>query len=237
MTDLARLSQLSSRTHTLVLERKRLASLSPHLTASSQQLNQIARNLDQLRAGIEEYESVAGGPDAAEHTKPLRAQWVRMRGMLEGELPLDFEDLPPPPRPTLPPPPPKSPLLTTYSGGDPVDTPYTDDPDGTPASDFDPHDVLGQQHQMMEEQDSRLDVLSHSINRQRDISIHIGNELEVHDNLLTDLDHQLDGTAGRLGSARKRLDRVARGTRENASTVTIALLIFILLILIVIFKT
>ncbi|KAG9010276.1 hypothetical protein FRB90_007882 [Tulasnella sp. 427] len=235
MTDLARLSQLSSRTHTLVLERKRLASLSPHLTPSSQQLNQIARNLDQLRAGIEEYETV-GGSDAVEHTKPIRAQWTRMRGMLEGELPLDFEDLPPPPAPqTLHAPQPKSPLLTTYSGSDPIDTPYTDDPDGSP--EFDTHHVLGQQQQMMEEQDSRLDVLSQSINRQRDITIHIGNELEVHDGLLTDLDHRLDHTAGRLDGARRRLDRVARGTRENASTVTIGLLIFILLILIVIFKT
>lgn len=65
------------------------------------------------------------------------------------------------------------------------------------------------------EQDAHLDVLSQSINRQRDISIHIGSELEVHDGLLQDLDGQLDRTNGRLDSARRRLDQVARGTKNN----------------------
>jgi len=93
------------------------------------------------------------------------------------------------------------------------------------------------QQQMMTEQDAHLDVLSQSINRQRDISIHIGSELEVHDGLLQDLDGHLDQTGGRLGSARRRLDQVARGTKNNASAVTIGSLIFVLLILIVLFKT
>jgi len=107
----------------------------------------------------------------------------------------------------------------------------------------------------MDDQDAQLDVLAASIHRQREISIHIGSELEVHEGLLEDLDHGLDRTNDRLSGARRRLDRVGRGAKDNgeqtcrfiqailnfitiiASAVTIGLLIFILLILIVVFKT
>lgn len=155
--------------------------------------------------------------------------------MLGDEVP-GVESLPPAPSTSIHfPPQPKSPLLTTYSGGDAIDAPYSDDPD--PEAPFNPHEMIGMQQQMMEDQDSHLDVLSQSINRQRDISIHIGSELEVHEGLLSELDGSVDRTSGRLSGARKRLDKVARGTKENASAVTIGALIFILLILIVVFKT
>jgi syntaxin 8 len=65
------------------------------------------------------------------------------------------------------------------------------------------------------EQDGHLDQLSHSINRQRDISLQINNELDVHTGLLEELDTELDQTEGRLSGARRRLERVARGTKEN----------------------
>ncbi|KAG8877738.1 hypothetical protein FRB97_003152 [Tulasnella sp. 331] len=234
-----RLSQLSSRTLSLVLERQRLASFSPGGSLPASQLTQISRNLVQLRSGIIEQESL--GHDVSEAVKSVRQQWLRMRAML-GEEGLSIDNLPQPP--SIPPPP-KSPLLTTYSGGDRIDTPYTDDPNDYPPThdsppspyEAEPHEMIGMQQQMMTEQDAHLDVLSQSINRQRDISIHIGSELEVHDGLLQDLDGQLDRTNGRLDSARRRLDQVARGTKNNASAVTIGSLIFILLILIVVFKT
>jgi syntaxin 8 len=107
------------------------------------------------------------------------------------------------------------------------------------------------------EQDGHLDQLSHSINRQRDISLQINDELDVHTGLLEELDTELDQTEGRLSGARRRLERVARGTRENGtsscweiyriaddmilrgigSTVMIVVLILLLLILIIAFKT
>ncbi len=65
------------------------------------------------------------------------------------------------------------------------------------------------------EQDAHLDVLSQSIGRQRDISLHIGSELEVHDGLLDDLGGRMDGTQSRLNRAQRRLGQVAKGTREN----------------------
>jgi len=84
--------------------------------------------------------------------------------------------------------------------------------------------------------------------------LQINDELEVHTGLLEGLDQDLDGTQSRLSGARRRLNRVAKGAKENGlyflqkilipligfipgSTVTIGLLILILLLLIIIFKT
>ena len=58
-------------------------------------------------------------------------------------------------------------------------------------------------------------MLSHSINRQHHMSLQINEELDVHTNLLEELDTQLDRTEGRLGQARKALDKVARGVKSN----------------------
>jgi syntaxin 8 len=67
--------------------------------------------------------------------------------------------------------------------------------------------------------------------------LQINDELDVHTGLLGELDTELDGTQARMAGARRRLARVARGAKENGSTVTIGLLILVLLILIVVFKT
>jgi hypothetical protein len=71
---------------------------------------------------------------------------------------------------------------------------------------------------LFSEQDGHLDQLSHSINRQRDISLQINDELDVHTGLLEELDTELDHTEGRLSGARRRLERVARGTKENSTS-------------------
>ncbi|KAA1477949.1 hypothetical protein DENSPDRAFT_845130 [Dentipellis sp. KUC8613] len=116
---------------------------------------------------------------------------------------------------------------------EPVYTPYTDDPEaGTH-----PSILLQEQRRLMDDQDERLVDLSHSVNRQRDMSLQINDELGVHTGILQELDHDLNGTESRLLHARQRLGRVARGAKEHGSTVTIGLLILVLLILIIIFKT
>lgn len=71
---------------------------------------------------------------------------------------------------------------------------------------------------MLKEQDQRLETLSHSINRQHHISLQIGDELEVHTGLLEELDTELDRTESRLGVARRRLDRVAQGAKNNCKS-------------------
>lgn len=87
------------------------------------------------------------------------------------------------------------------------------------------------------DQDSHLDHLSQSINRQRDISLQINSELDVHTGLLEDLDADLDRTGDNLSRTRKQLDKFARGMKGNGASIFIGLLITILLLLIVIFKT
>ncbi|GMK56488.1 hypothetical protein CspeluHIS016_0303280 [Cutaneotrichosporon spelunceum] len=97
--------------------------------------------------------------------------------------------------------------------------------------------ILDQQQVMMNDQDERLTLLSHSINRQNDLSVQIGDELDRHHELLEDTDAAMDRTAARLQRARRRLDTVADGARQHGSTITIVLLILVLLMLIIIFKT
>lgn len=67
----------------------------------------------------------------------------------------------------------------------------------------------------MNEQDESLDRLSASIRNQRELSMAIGDELEDHVRLLGDVEEQVDRHQGRLDSARRRLDGVARTAREH----------------------
>ncbi len=159
----------------------------------------------------------------------------------------------PPAAPSPAPPPPRISGEHNYA-------PYTDDPEAGYSSE----EMVLQQRHIMDDQDVHLDELSRSITRQRDLSLQINDELDVHTGLLEGLDHDMDRTGSNLTSARRRLDRVARGAKENGmsalvslrgysapcrwltivrlvlvsgSTVMIALLILILLILIIVFKT
>lgn len=66
------------------------------------------------------------------------------------------------------------------------------------------------------EQDQRLDDLSMSINRQHHISVQINDELDVHHGILQELDTDLDRTDSRVRKARKKLDTLARGVKENS---------------------
>ena len=96
--------------------------------------------------------------------------------------------------------------------------PYTDDPEAAyPSTDT----MLQSQRQMMEEQDMHLDQLATSIGRQRDLSLQINEELDVHHGLLESMDEELDRTGNRLSQARRKLDRVARGAKENSAHIDI----------------
>jgi len=129
---------------------------------------------------------------------------------------------------------PTPPLKPPAKDPEPIYSPYTDDPE---AGYHEDGIMLQTQRRMMDEQDNHLDMLSHSITRQHHISLQINDELDVHTGLLEELDTELDRTGSRLTGARRRLDQVARGAKNNGSTVAIGLLIFVLLILIIIFKT
>jgi len=245
---LVKLTSLSTQTLSLLLERQRLQSISQFQGPTAQQrtsnlhLPQIIRNLNQLRTGILELEAknAAGSAEAA---GLLRNQYGRMIGMLGGDADsLGIESLDGEPTqaslhaPSLSSGPTSSrSLVPPLKDSEPVYSPYTDDPEAQGG--YDPNAMLQTQKQMIDEQDTQLSHLSSSLNRQHHLSLAINSELEEHHGLLEELDTELEGTRSRLGGARRRLDRVAKGVKGNGSTVTIALLILVLLILIIVFKT
>ncbi|KIM76916.1 hypothetical protein PILCRDRAFT_635079 [Piloderma croceum F 1598] len=243
---LVKLTSLSTQTLSLLLERQRLQSISQFQGPTAQQrtsnlhLPQIIRNLNQLRTGILELEA-KNGAGTAEAAGLLRNQYGRMIGMLGGDAEsLGIESLDGEPTPASlhapsPSPGPTSSRSPPPKDSEPVYSPYTDDPEAQGG--YDPNAMLQTQKQMIDEQDTQLSHLSSSLNRQHHLSLAINSELEEHHGLLEELDTDLEGTRSRLGGARRRLDRVAKGVKGNGSTVTIALLILVLLILIIVFKT
>ncbi|KAL9709542.1 gamma tubulin complex Spc97/GCP2 subunit Alp4 [Leucoagaricus gongylophorus] len=248
---LAQLTSLSTQTLSLLLEHQRSqtsASLNPISQSKNYHASQITKNLQHLRTGILDLEDQDGRTGAV---SLLRGQYERMRGMLGGNAdgisveslgssaprpPASFsssslDSLPRAPSPPVvfPPTPPGK------NSGEFQYTPYKDDPDTNPL--LEDSGLMFQQRVMMNDQDVRLDQLSQSINRQHHLSIQINDELETHSGLLQELDTDVDRTQHRLRSARRQLDRVAKGAKENSSAVAIGVIIFVLLILIIIFKT
>ncbi|KAF9111929.1 hypothetical protein BGX27_004238 [Mortierella sp. AM989] len=90
-----------------------------------------------------------------------------------------------------------------------------------------------QLHQrIMDDQDQNLDRLSGALNRQQELGLMIGDELDTHMDLLDDTDHLVDRTGNRLGIARKQLTRVAKGTKGCGPWLIILALVAILIIVI-----
>ncbi|KAJ7853555.1 syntaxin-like protein [Mycena olivaceomarginata] len=183
-------------------------------------LAQITQNLNSLRSGILALEAREGRSDAV---GLLRKQHERMRAMLgageeEGVERSVARLTNERPKAQLIPSPP----------AELVYTPYTDDPEAAPG------ELLQTQRLLMDPNSTCCRTRSTG---NGDISLQINDELEVHTGLLEELDTDLGQTDTMLGSARRRLDRVAKGAKNNGSTVTIGALILILLVLIIIFKT
>ncbi|TFK47383.1 hypothetical protein OE88DRAFT_1666127 [Heliocybe sulcata] len=234
---LAKLTSLSTQTLSLLLERQRLQTLftSPSSAPNHNgKLHQITRNLGQLRSGVLELEEKEGRTEAV---RLLKSQYERMRGMLgeDGQGVQSLQDEVEREQKAAPIAPPRSPSPQTGMKVTQF-APYTDDPETGP-EEHPPEVILQTQRRMIDDQDAQLEVLSSSINRQHHISLQINDELDQHTGLLEELDTDLDRTDSRLSGARRGLDRVAKGAKENSSTVIIAILILVLLLLIIIFKT
>ncbi|KAF9554797.1 hypothetical protein CPC08DRAFT_753447 [Agrocybe pediades] len=227
---LAKLTAVSTKTLSLLLERQRLQTLpsysdgnpDPSSQGSSLHSSQIKRNLNQLRDGILAMEAKEG--PHVEAAKLLRNQFDRMRGMLWEEEKAEIPSLPKAePSPTSSPETePSRPPVPTHSStrdsllSEPSFAPYTDDPEQGPS--VEPPDagtMLHTQRFIMQEQDQHLDQLSHSINRQHHISLQINEELDVHHGLLQDLETGIDRTQSRMSKARRKLDVVAKGVKNN----------------------
>ncbi|EJT99665.1 hypothetical protein DACRYDRAFT_117857 [Dacryopinax primogenitus] len=221
----ARLNIFVSRTLPLILDRNRLVSAFPPQPVPPSLASQINTNVASIVNGIVELEGQSDPPDTAD----LRASWDRMRIMLGSAW--DGIDLPAQRSAKA------EQLVHEESRPNERDTaiPFRDSLPPSPT--FSPHTELQMQSQLMENQDEHLDHLSNSIRRQHELGLQIGSELDVHTGLLEELDHDVDRTDSSLTRARRRLEAVARGARNNASAWSIGLLIFVLLILIIVFKT
>ena len=70
------------------------------------------------------------------------------------------------------------------------------------------------------DQDTHLETLSQSIGRQHYMSLQINDELEEQVGLLDALDSDLNRTGDQLTRARRTLDKVSRGARDNCTCST-----------------
>lgn len=114
------------------------------------------------------------------------------------------------------------------------------------------------------DQDHTLEQLSAAIQRQRDLSLTISSELELHENLIDETDEALDRlvrrrliqecretvntrltrvscfqfqrTGNRLRRASRSLDTVAKRARDNRSACMLVTLIIVLTILVIVIK-
>ena len=96
------------------------------------------------------------------------------------------------------------------------------------------YEQIKHQNKTLGEQDLILEDISLEVNNLEHISIHIGNELDEHNQLLDNMNNDIDNTNIRLNNANKKIDIITR-ISENKYTLTIVFLIIILIIMIVIY--
>ena len=117
--------------------------------------------------------------------------------------------------------------------------PYHDDPSDAEPPDhghLDNQQIHQYHNQVLQDQDQQLDRLGRSIGRQRELSIAIGDELDGQAQLLDDVDDGVTRHQSQIDRARKRLGKIARKAKDNATVAIILSLIIILILLIVITK-
>ncbi|KAF2496447.1 hypothetical protein BU16DRAFT_378063 [Lophium mytilinum] len=239
-----------------LLERQRAIQL--NLSPNSQD-GQISRSLDSLRSGIEALETqLESTPDDS-----LSADLSRLRTQVT-DLTTSFASNGAVTSPTITHPnnpslsadftasqsrPSKSVRFTDDPSAaqhstdvDPARAalfPYRDNPKAAAGPDqggMDNQQIHAYHSQVLNEQDEQLDRLGQSIGRQRELSMHIGDELDGQALLLDEVDEGVDRHVGQFRRARGRLERVSRKARENWSLTVIVVLIIILVLLIVILK-
>lgn len=118
--------------------------------------------------------------------------------------------------------------MSSLESVDPVRRPLVGEPKASPASknstasptdgDGAPESALhlpGLQQQHWDDQDQHLDALSGSLNRQHEMSLQMNEELDLHRELLEDLDGDVDRTVLRLGGAANQLDRLRTSLKDH----------------------
>lgn len=90
--------------------------------------------------------------------------------------------------------------ITRVFGGQPKETEQT--------RPLDNQGLLQLQQTQMEQQDSQLAQLSAILQRQKHLGIAIGEEVSQQIDMLTDLDNEVDRVGGKLGKAKKQMNRL-----------------------------
>ncbi|CAD6940027.1 unnamed protein product [Tilletia caries] len=260
MAAVSRLSSLSNSTLSQLHERTRSLSLSATGTAPPSSNRTIQRNLNTLAKGITELETQLPslGPAARKEVAGLRRMWERLAGMMEADeegrrmlasvkeshpaIASQPASIQPPSDSRFP----STGLSRTSQKKADASAPYRDNPSEAYRDELEPSSppapiqtesqIHSQQQQAIREQDGQLDQLSASVTRQRDLGLQMNEELELHHDLLTDLETGTDGTELRLGRASRRLDQVSKSLKEHGSTWTILGLIVILVFLIAVLR-
>ncbi|POS87496.1 hypothetical protein EPUL_000673 [Erysiphe pulchra] len=122
-----------------------------------------------------------------------------------------------------------SPLKTNSS----LFFPYRDEPDSIDNSHLDNQQLLNYHSQVMDQQDQVLDNLGKSIQRQRELSIQIGGELNEQVGILDDIDRNVDRHHTRLRKTMRQLETTAKNAKNNRQIRIIAVLLLILVILVI----
>ncbi|TPX47439.1 hypothetical protein SeMB42_g03309 [Synchytrium endobioticum] len=112
-----------------------------------------------------------------------------------------------------------------------LSSPLTVD-EGLPLGSLNNHEVLQLQERVIQEQDSHLDELAETIGRQRQIGLLISDELDLHADLLEEVDEAVDRTRSRLGVAGRRLNAVTKDAKTCG--VTSIFILFIVLVIVIV---
>ncbi|KAK3113236.1 hypothetical protein LTR53_009660 [Teratosphaeriaceae sp. CCFEE 6253] len=250
------LTLLADQLNLTLLDRQRAQAL--NFEPNRQQDAQITRSLTELQSGLEELEErendLAVLQNYSEDLERLRPRYEELYARFHGSAPssqpkraeaaqqrpapdgrrsksVRFRD-----NPNLPPSDDDDAEAAANRTALFTEQRYRDDPPPPDQSDLDNQQIHAQHTSTLREQDAHLDTLGLSVRRQRMLGIEMGDELEGQNALLDDVEAGVDRHQSTLQRAQGRLGRVARGSRDNWSWVTIGILICVLVLLIVVLK-
>ncbi|KAK7487292.1 hypothetical protein BaRGS_00021520 [Batillaria attramentaria] len=96
-------------------------------------------------------------------------------------------------------------------------------------------DTLQQQQLLMTAQDDHLDMIGSSVGVLKNMSHHIGNELEDQNVMLDDFRHDMDHTETRLDQTMKKMAKVMHMSNDRRQWCAIGVLLVVLILVIILF--
>ena len=186
------------------------------LTASvRRKISALKSKLDALRAGLE-------SSSITEHESRRREDLIDALRRKQEELESSLSEAP---RPTS----------IVIGMGSPI-SPIVPEPpahESAEAEDLDNRSILQLQRNLMQDQDDELEELSRVVMSTKHIGLAVGEELDLHQRLLDDIDDEVTRTGSRLKLAQKMMLAVYRKT-SNCKLMMVAALVAAILALLVV---